>query len=152
MFFVLRLCFVVFIGTIVNSASAEIYQWTDDDGKIHFSDSPPEKVKTKKVTLQINSFTSPDVESFKFNPALISKRKISKDVVMYGTTWCGVCKKAKRYFEHNGIGYKEYDVEKSDKGKKDFKKLNGRGVPIILVGNQRMNGFSAASFEKMYRR
>ena len=35
-----------------------------------------------------------------------------------------------------------WDVDESSKGKRDFKKLNGKGVPIFLVGDQRMNGFS----------
>lgn len=69
---------------------------------------------------------------------------------MYSTTWCGVCKKAKRYFNQNGISYTEYDVEKSAKGKSDFKAMNGTGVPIILIGDARMYGFSPARFERLY--
>jgi hypothetical protein len=46
--------------------------------------------------------------------------------------------------------FSEYDVDKSSKGKRDFKKLGGKGVPVILVGKQRMNGFSAGKFEKIY--
>lgn len=46
----------------------------------------------------------------------------------------------------------EYDVEKSSKGKRDFKRLGGTGVPIILVGQKRLNGFSWETFEKLYYR
>ena len=70
---------------------------------------------------------------------------------MYSTTWCGYCKQARNYFQQNNIAFAEYDVEKSDKGKRDYKKMNGRGVPIILVGDKRMNGFSPGAFEKIYR-
>lgn len=70
---------------------------------------------------------------------------------MYSAAWCGVCKKAKRYFAEQGIDYEEIDVEKSSQGKAAFKKLGGKGVPIILVGDRRMNGFSEAGFEKLYR-
>ena len=70
---------------------------------------------------------------------------------MYSANWCGVCKKARRYFEKQGIDYKEYDVETSARGKSDYKKLGAKGVPVILVGKQRMNGFSVDGFEKLYR-
>ena len=48
------------------------------------------------------------------------------------------------------IPFQEYDVEKTRKGKKDFAELKGRGVPILLVRGQRMNGFSASRFERLY--
>ena len=49
---------------------------------------------------------------------------------------------ALKYMDSEGIPYKEYDIDESSKGRRDYKKLNGKGVPIILVGDQRMNGFS----------
>ena len=36
-------------------------------------------------------------------------------------------------------------------GKKDFKLLKGKSVPIIIVGDKRMNGFTVARFEKLYQ-
>ncbi len=69
---------------------------------------------------------------------------------MYSASWCSACKRAKAYFEEQGIPYTEYDVEKSSKGKRDFKKLGGKGVPVILVGSKRINGFSRQAFERAY--
>ncbi|MBE9564337.1 MAG: glutaredoxin family protein [Proteobacteria bacterium] len=144
---------VLFITALFPAAvTAEIYKWVDGQGKIHFTDSPPEQASVKQIKLQINSFSSPSVSTFEFDSSLISTRKISKKVIMYGANWCGYCKKAKRYFVKNSIPYVEYDVETSTKGRKDFKALGGKGVPVILVGNQRLNGFSESSFEKIYQR
>ncbi len=70
---------------------------------------------------------------------------------MYSTSWCGYCKKARRYFTENDIPYVDYDVETSAKGKRDYRKLGARGVPVILVGNKRLNGFSQDSFNKIYQ-
>ena len=69
---------------------------------------------------------------------------------MYGTSWCGYCKKARRYFAAHGIPFKEFDVENSSKGKRDYEKLRAKGVPVILIGKKCLNGFSAASFESIY--
>ena len=132
------------------SAFAEIYKWVDSNGKTHFTDNPPEQATVTKLDLQINSYTTENASAYKFDSSLISKRRSNHDVIMYSASWCGVCKTAKKYFKKNNIKYTEYDIEKSAKGKKDFKKINGKGVPVILVGNNRMNGFSAAGFDRMY--
>ncbi len=39
----------------------------------------------------------------------------TKQVVMYGADWCGVCKRAKRFFQAEGIPFRELDVDKSRK-------------------------------------
>jgi glutaredoxin len=70
-------------------------------------------------------------------------------VVLYTTQRCGYCKKAKQFLRQSNINYTEYDVETSNKGKRDYKKLSGKGVPIILVGDQRMNGFSEGRMASM---
>jgi len=132
------------------AAHADLYKWVDQNGKIHYGDSPPENVQLKKITGNVSSFSSVSVETFVYDPKLITRRKKSREVIMYSTSWCGVCKKAKRYFKSKNIPFTEYDIEKSEKAAREFKKLRGRGVPVILVGDQRMNGFSAKNFDRIY--
>ncbi len=62
-----------------------------------------------------------------------------------------MCKRAKEHLKTRGVSFSEHDVEKSGIGKSEFKRLNGKGVPIILAGLQRMNGFSAAGLDKLSR-
>ena len=137
---------ILLISTLLflMGASAEILKWTDSDGNVHFGDRPPADAVTSVVKVKINTYESPNVEAMQ--DVLNPKDK----VVMYSAEWCGVCKKAKKYFKANNIPYKDYDIDKSSKGKKDFKKLGAKGVPVILVGKKRLNGFSAGSFESIY--
>ena len=69
---------------------------------------------------------------------------------MYSTAWCGVCKRAKAYFDDQDIAFDELDVESDAQGKQDYARLGRRGVPIILVGDRRMDGFSIARFQQLY--
>ncbi|MEH6617072.1 MAG: DUF4124 domain-containing protein [Porticoccus sp.] len=139
------------IGVVVSTCLlapavyGEIYKWVDKSGKVHFSDTKPTGGAVEQVEVKVNTITSPSVSESDFLDAL-GRRK----VVMYSAVWCGVCKKARRYFQQEGIPFKEYDIESSRKGRQDFAKLNGRGVPIILVGKQQMSGFSADRFKRMY--
>ena len=128
----------------------DLYKWVDKNGKIHYGDSPPDNAKLKKITGNVSSFTSVSVEPFVYNPKNITKRKTSKSVVMYSTSWCGYCKKAARHFRQKKIPFTEYDIEKSARAEAEYKKLKGRGVPVILIDDQRMNGFDAGTFDKIY--
>ncbi|MCU7915989.1 MAG: DUF4124 domain-containing protein [Candidatus Thiodiazotropha sp. (ex Gloverina cf. vestifex)] len=127
-------------------AAADIYTWKDAQGRTHFGDRPPAQSAPKALDLQINTISRPKIQRLDIN-ALSSRQQ----VVIYSTTWCGACRKAKSYFKQKSIPYKEYDVEKSTKGRRDYARLKGKGVPIILVGKQRMNGFSASGFDSIYQ-
>jgi glutaredoxin len=126
-------------------AQAEVYTWKDAQGRTHFGDRPPADRKAEQLELEINTIQRPQVQPH--NTGLSSDRQVT----IYTTDWCGICTKAKRHFKQNQVPFREYDVEQSAKGRRDYRKLNGSGVPIILVGKQRMNGFSAARFDRLYQ-
>ena len=73
-------------------------------------------------------------------------------VVMYATSWCPYCAKARAYFSKKGIAYTEYDVEKSPAANAEFRRLGGRGVPLIFVGREKMSGFSEEGFDALLAR
>ena len=143
---------MLFLFSLIASpvSVAQLYKWVDDQGNVHYGDSPPENADLKEITGEVSSFTSVTVEPFKFDPNNITRTTASKSVVMYSTNWCGYCKKAKRHFNQKNISFKEYDIEKNAKAAREYKKLKGRGVPVILIGKRRMNGFSAPAFDKIY--
>jgi len=127
-------------------AAAGVYKWTDAQGKVHYSDSPPPETKAQQVNVKINSISGPAVVST-FRGASTAK---SKDKVrLFTTVWCGYCKKAKAHLTAKGVPYDELDVESSDHGRSEYAKLGARGVPVILVGGQRMDGFDAAGLDAM---
>lgn len=127
------------------AVNAGIYKWVDETGKVHFTDRPPDDIKTEEIELRINTYTSVEIKP------LIERLGKKDKVVMYSATWCRMCNKAKNYFRENNIPYVAYDVEKSRTGKLDFKLLRGKSVPIIIVGGKRMNGFTAAKFDRLYK-
>jgi len=143
--------FVILLG--ITPVMAEIYKWTDEYGRIHFTDSPPEGSNSKPVDIgPINTYDAPSKILIDETLSRSTGLPVNKDkVIVYSTTWCGVCTTAKRWLRANKINFREYDVEKSSKGKRDYKRLKGRGVPIIMVGKQRMNGFSTSRMTQMLR-
>ena len=72
-------------------------------------------------------------------------------VVFYSASWCGYCKQARSFMRSRQVAFVEYDIETSPQGYADYRALNGTGVPILLVGDQRLNGWEASRFDQMYR-
>ena len=74
-----------------------------------------------------------------------------KKVVVYSTSWCPVCVKAKDYLFKKHIFYTEIDVESSPEARAEFKRLGGHGVPLIFIGDTRLDGFSEEEIDKALR-
>ena len=70
------------------------------------------------------------------------------DVIMLGAWWCSYCSQARKYLQHNEISYCEYDMERSDEGKRLYKEVNGQAIPILMIGDYQINGFNERSIEK----
>lgn len=133
------------------TADGEVYKWTDENGKVHFGDRPPTDATTEQVEIKVNSVTGPPtVEQLGPDKKSNVKSARNKQVIIYTTERCGYCKQAIAYFRKKGISYTKYDVETSAKGKRDYKKLGGGGVPIIKIGSKLMHGFSQARFDSIY--
>lgn len=129
---------------------AEIYKWTDKNGAVHFSDSNPGKIPAETVKVRINTYTHVTIQTLP-ESASSSRSSGTGRVVLYGTTWCGYCKKARQYFDARHISYADLDIEKDAGARAQYDSFGGNGVPVIFVGNRRMNGFDAASFDQLYK-
>ena len=145
-----KLVIAITLSTLwsVNTYGAEVFKWVDSQGNVHFGDKPPEQEKLEVVKLgQSNSFTQVSANSEE--NAMAQQKKI----VMYTTSWCPYCKKARAYFKDNGLTFTEYNVENSPSKNKEFKALGGTGYPLILIGKQdKMQGFSVSAFEQRFNK
>lgn len=70
---------------------------------------------------------------------------------MYATKWCPYCHRARGYFKRHSVSYVEYDIEASAENLARFRELGGTGVPLILVGEKRLHGFSPSSFDDLLK-
>lgn len=125
---------------------AEVYKWTDETGKVHYSDAPPPGQKARQVKLPVNSLSGPAVVS-RSNAPGVAKGKVR----VFSAVWCGYCKLAKAHLAKRGVPYEEIDVEQSASGETEYRRLGGRGVPILLVGEQRMDGFDPAALDVLLK-
>ena len=55
-------------------------------------------------------------------------------------------------FARTGTACTEYDIEKSAAGNAEYRRLGGRGVPLIVVGTEKMSGFSERGLDALLTR
>lgn len=128
-------------------AQAEVYQWRDAEGRLQFGDRPPAGVKATPRELRVNTYEAEPVPEAMPEAAPTAERPKPKRVVLYSASWCRVCDRARHYLVERKIPFTEYDVEATKQGQRDFLAMGGKGVPIILVGRQRFEGFSPEALE-----
>lgn len=128
---------------------AEIYKWVDEKGNTHYSDSKPDHLPATTVDAPINHYRYQALPAPEFEP---EESRSARPVVIYTTSWCRYCKKARSYFAANNIRYVERNIETSAQARREYDRLQGTGVPILRIGNTLMRGWDQSRFEKIYRR
>ena len=55
-------------------------------------------------------------------------------ITMYGTTWCGDCRRAKFFFDQNDIDYEWVDIDQDAEAARLVSEINNgyRSVPTIV--------------------
>ena len=150
------------------------YQWVDESG-VHFvdrlSDVPPE---WRERAGRVEMATAPPINRTQAqaqrqaierstrayrpqapaSPAEPRVRDRRKQVTLYTTSWCGYCKRARRYLDSIGVAYTEYDVERDSTARAEYlEKTGGRtGVPVIDVDGEILQGWSQARLDQMLGR
>jgi mycoredoxin len=63
--------------------------------------------------------------------------KQQKEILVYGTRWCGDTKRACHFFEDHNILYRFIDIDQDKKGESIVRELNegSRSVPTIIFSD-----------------
>ncbi|UZE94576.1 glutaredoxin family protein [Alkalimarinus alittae] len=69
-------------------------------------------------------------------------------VILYATSWCGYCEKARNLMDENNIPFYEYNIETSSEGREQYQSLGGRGVPVLLINGNVIKGYSPSDIIK----
>lgn len=84
------------------------------------------------------------------NPSVLADQNTDGKVILYRTATCGYCKQAAAYMQSQQISFAERDVDKNSGYKAELKRLGGRGVPLMVMGDKTLIGFSQQAFDRSY--
>jgi len=125
------------------AAQAEIYKVVGADGKVSYTDKEPQPNSGKTEKLKIQTYSG--------TPTVSTYNGAVKRVTILSAQWCGVCTRAKAYMKDRKIAFEEWDIDQSEYARTKMNELGAKGVPVILVGKQKMVGFSAETLEEMIK-
>ncbi|MGI5860556.1 MAG: glutaredoxin family protein [Myxococcales bacterium] len=80
-----------------------------------------------------------------------------RQVIVYGTSWCGACTQARSWLQKKGIPFVDKDVEEDPKAQREMARKMKRagmqlgGVPVIDVRGKLMLGFDPNELERLLR-
>ena len=152
------LLMVIFLLPLSFSKSAEIYQWKDKDGTIVFSDTPPlgGGVEIKKIKEDPTLSAKPQGNISKTKSEGIREKRSYGDIniIMYTTSWCGYCRKAREYIRSLHVHLMEYDIEKDRNKREEMLKKSGgsTGVPLIDVEGILIRGYGPTAIKEAVER
>ena len=73
-----------------------------------------------------------------------------KKVIVYSTSTCPYCKRAKEYLSRKGISYTDIDVvQDREKAKEMTQKSGQMSVPVIIIDDEIVVGFNQALLDKL---
>jgi len=159
-----KLLFALFFWVVVSvsGSNAQSYKWVDDQGDVHFSDSPPPQGTHASVDVESHSTheakphnTLPSAQETPTPPLTPDLEKRPKKnlqdikVELYVTSWCPYCKDARDFFLSRGIPFAEFNIEKDEDAARRKNELDGgRGVPFVVICDQPIRGFSTVAYER----
>lgn len=76
-----------------------------------------------------------------------NEAKGDQGIVIFTTEWCPYCHQTKQFLDSRGENYLNCDVEHSKQGKARFNELGGSSVPLIVIGNVRIDGFDLPALQ-----
>jgi len=92
------------------------------------------------IAIVVYAVTKPSTEQIRQTVASVSEG--DSDVVLYSTQRCGYCRQARALLAYHKVDYVEKDVEVSLRAQEEFRALNGRGVPVLVIGEEVLHGYS----------
>ena len=77
-----------------------------------------------------------------------------KKVTMYSLSTCLWCRKAKTYFEEQGVAYEYTDYDLADDGTqqsidRDMRDIGAGGFPVVKIGTDIVTGYKPDRYEEL---
>lgn len=70
-------------------------------------------------------------------------------VILYSTGQCHYCRQTKELLHRLGVRFTECDIERNRRAFKEFERTGGRGVPLLVVGSQTVNGYDPRRIRRL---
>jgi glutaredoxin len=132
------------------SAGEGGYQSIDETGRVRVAaslDDVPERQRSTATALAARRQHEADAGGSDEPVRSVN----GADVTIYTTPGCGWCRRAMAYFDQKGVDYTNRDVSADPDAYAEYDQITGgrSGVPVIVVGEDWMQGWNQGRFDEM---
>ncbi len=125
------------------------YKYIDERGRVQLAsrlEDIPERQRSTASKIQ-----SPEASGRSSASGGDVRATRDVDITIFTTRSCGYCRAAMAHFDEIGIEYTNRDVEMDEEARAEYLDLTGgrRGVPVIVVGEEWMQGWSRPEFDRL---
>ena len=139
------------------------YQYVDANGSIRFAQSlgeVPPKLRARALRMEmsvpIQKASVPAPRRARARRAAPADAEqvwggTSSEVIIYTARWCGACHRAMAHLDEAGVDYVNKDIEDDPDAEEEYLEKSGgrRGIPLIDVGGQIMQGYSRRGLDRL---
>jgi glutaredoxin len=143
----IRAAIAVVLGLFAFAASAQLYRWTDEQGRVHITDTPPPpSAKNVHIT------AAPRSAAPSLSPVAFELDQAMKDfpVVLYTSPGCKEpCAAARAALNKRGVPFRELQVWDEESNAELRRVSGGSDVPTLVVGRSVHRGFEQGAYDAL---
>jgi len=132
-------------------AHAQQYRWTDAQGRVHLTDTPP-PAEAKNVRRIEGGGTQSAGQSDAQQPTPFEIARLQKDfpVTLYTTPSCkDLCDQARAVLNKRSVPFSEFQVWNDETQLKLKSATGSNQLPVLMVGRQMLRGFDQGQFDRL---
>lgn len=142
----IRIPITVLLGTVAFTASAQLYRWTDDKGRVHITDTPP-PASARNVEKKASAAGPAAAGQMPFELGQAVK---NFPVTLYTSPSCKEpCAAARAVLNKRSVPFKEVQVW-DEPSNEELKRVAGASeVPTLVVGRSVHRGFEPGAYDAL---
>jgi glutaredoxin len=139
---------LIALASLACAAQAQqLYRWTDANGRVHVTDTPPPANARAMDTVKGASSTSASTEQMPYELAVAVK---DYPVVLYTSPNCKEgCSRARAALNKRGVPFREVQVMDEQTNAELKRVSGGNDVPTLVVGRSVQQGFEQGAFDAL---
>ena len=75
----------------------------------------------------------------------------SPRITLYSTRGCTHCRQLKLWLKQHHLPFRDMDIQRNPRALREFRRLGGRGVPLLQVGDKVIHGFERQKIASQLR-
>lgn len=129
------------------AASAQLYRWTDERGRVHVTDTPPPPGARK---IERKDYGASGASAGDNLPYALRKAMESNPITLYTAPDCAApCREARVLLNARGAPFREVSVVSQSQAEELKKAVGSVSVPAIKVGASVQKGFEEGAYHSL---